>query len=84
MPISVRVSEWLQDRPEEPFCDECIGTRFLAPRRRADAYRLTSALALMAPFEREAGTCRACGQRKKVIRATGSMSSSIRPWNHHG
>jgi len=69
MPISVRVSEWLREQPGQAFCDECIGTRFLASRERPSAYRLTSALALTTEFERESGTCRVCGQKKVVIRA---------------
>jgi hypothetical protein len=69
MPISIRVSSWLREQPGESFCDECIGTRFLATRRRPDAYRLTSALAMMTEFERKSGTCRVCGEKKVVIRA---------------
>jgi hypothetical protein len=63
------VSSWLREQPGEAFCDECIGTRFLAARRRPDAYRLTSALAVMTEFERESGTCRVGGEKKTVIRA---------------
>jgi hypothetical protein len=69
MPVSVLVSEWLREQPGKAFCDECIGTRFLAAPTRPGAYRLTSALAMMTEFERESGTCRVCGQRKVVIRA---------------
>ena len=69
MPISIRVSSWLREHPGEAVCDECIGTRFLATRRRPDAYRLTSALAMMTEFEQESGICRICGERKTVIRA---------------
>ena len=69
MPVSIQVSSWLRQQPGEAVCDECIGSRFLAARRRPGAHRLTSALATMTEFARESGTCRVCGAKTVVIRA---------------
>jgi len=67
MMIAERVNAFLMEHRPLAFCDDCIAER-LGLIRRQQAHRVTSALGTTTNFQREEGSCSACGEVRKVIR----------------
>ena len=75
MAVSVeqRIYDFLQQHKLKDFCDGCIATKIPRPVgghvNPTQVRNATSAFEITKEFKRSLGTCSACHQDKKVIRA---------------
>lgn len=75
MAVSVekRIYDYLQQNRLNDFCDDCIATHVGRPSggivNRHQVRNATAAFEVTKEFKRSLGTCSACHQDKKVIRA---------------
>lgn len=71
--VEKRIYDFLKTHKGEDFCDDCIASRVGRPEggniNRAQVRNATSAFEVTKEFKRSEGTCSACRENKKVIRA---------------
>jgi len=71
--VEKRIYDYLQQNRLKDFCDNCVAAKVKRPSgstvNRHQVRNATSAFEVTKEFKRSLGTCSACQQDKKVIRA---------------
>ncbi len=71
--VEERIYDFLQQHKLKDFCDSCIATKIPRPVgghvNSTQVRNATSAFEVTKEFKRSLGTCSACHQDKKVIKA---------------